>query len=1214
MLANSKLAAAIAVLIILGFCSLATAEPYHTITVDGLLNDWDPDELVIGDGLGDVRWSGNNDGDKVYVTWDDSLLYIAFTDDAAGGPGSNSGMIYVDVDSDSTTGWDDFSSATTWLRRVTFTGLGIDVYFGEYGDHSGREVHRKDGATDTNITSSCQTAYFSGNHEIGIPWDEVYPGGFPTGATISILGAEPGLCDECGAYDAMPSSTRDADGDSIPDESDPDIAYNAFTDLNQFAVVGIDTIGGGDGVPDNYQTGVPGIDANGNPFEWDYEHVLTVDPKGDDGDPGYTTRDLIAFYYAEISDRLVVRGDLLSIFDGGGDETFLDLYVCFDYAGGGSTGLPNGISGSSPYAWERCLFIDDGDVANAVLFDAPGSARPNSEIKAVSFSEDHDMIEGSIWLPGDFTPSSTVSFYVFTVQDGSTSIADAISAVSTWSSKTAKVAYMHHGNQSLTGTSVFRGSAGDDSGYDEILEVHDIYDLKVNLHFAGTLMMAAEWFDTDFNDWLALGVAAGRYEMIASAFSQHIMPFVYDDMNKWGLETEINLAQHFYSANERVGWVPERVWVTPSGIGACTNDDLTDNWNRAGLRAIILDDSPHGDNVPAGTQRHKMWHMNGTDSLLVFFRDGTFTGNMHSGSDIHDAIIPYFVDFANASDQEQVIVFADDWEVTAEEGKFAEEFPNALEMYRDAIEYIGAHPWVQSVGLSDVITWSVGTPNWIGGNFNVVEGTYGLLGGTGGYGGSNNSWYCNWKDYVPFANGGQGAPAYGGSSGNMKDYEEIWQYTHGNLGAFLGYPYGDNLTELGWYSMMANLYETGWHDGGFIAGWQHKHSAHVKNGNIFAAGADWVASPSAQAEALLTDIDYDGYTELVLRNDKLMAVFDRVGGVARWIFTAEDDVVSGNDMAYWNESSYEYPAGSGNWRDDAGDYSDGTGPFSSGNQTGQLTDSFIGSVDREKSIYEITVDVASGSYAQATIADSAVTKVVRLDFGNKYIDVRYTTVPSDTSQNYMTGGFNPGLLDLMLYGQSNLDRLYTGTYPNPEYAGWKNNSTGTIGAVILGGPDGGGLVHNWDGTAMLSKVDEFIVTQGDHFYIFAGTGSTAELDSLADELTPVGVGDDLVRGASALTGVKLHRAYPNPFGAGSVISYELSMAASGGLPVRTTVAVYDVQGRQVRVLDDGPREAGRYDLRWDGNDGNGAAMPSGVYFVKVESAIGNTVGKIVLAR
>jgi len=447
----------------------------------------------------------------------------------------------------------------------------------------------------------------------------------------------------------------------------------------------------------------------------------------------------------------------------------------------------------------------------------------------------------------------------------------------------------------------------------------------------------------------------------------------------------------------------------------------------------------------------------------------------------------------------------------------------------------------------------------------------------------------------------------------MQNYEQIWQYTHSNLGAFLGYPYADNLTELGWYTMMSNLYEIGWHDGVYISGWEHKHSAHVKNGNVFAAGADWVAAPPVQAEAVLSDIDYDGYTELVLKNDNLMAVFDRVGGVARWIFTADDDVVSGNDMAYWNESSLEYPAGSGTWWDDAGDYSDGTGPYASGNQTGQLTDSWFGSVDREKRIYDITIDVASGVYVQATLSDSAVTKVVRLDFGNKYIDVHYATAPVDTSDNYLTGGFNPGLLDMMLYGQANLERLYPGTYPNPEYAGWKNNTTGTIGAIILGGPDGGGLVHNWDGTGMLSKVDEFIVTQGDRFYIYAGTGTTAGLDSLANTLTTVGIGDELA-GDGAVSGVKLHRAYPNPFGAGSVISYEIASAAVAGSAVRTTVAVYDVQGRRVRVLDDGLRGAGRYDLRWDGNDGNGATVPSGVYFVKVLSGVGDTVGKIVLTR
>ncbi|MCK4547289.1 MAG: T9SS type A sorting domain-containing protein [Candidatus Eisenbacteria sp.] len=1177
----------------------ASAAPWHTITVDGSITDWQLDEKQWDDPVGDVRWGGNNDSDDLYCTWDSTTLYLAFTDDAAG---SNSAMIFIDADADSLTGWTDFTTDPTWKRHMTFSSVGIDLYFGEYGNHTGREVHRKDGATDTDITALCSTAYSGGKHEIGIPWNQVYPGGFPVGAQIRILAANPGSCDICGAYDACPNSTRDADSDGTPDESDPDTPYDQITDLDQSVLVVIDA--DADGIPDDLTSGDPGIDANGNPFEWEYGNVKTVDPRGDDGEPAYSTRDLIAFYFAEVSDRIVVRADLLSLNDAGGDENWLDVYVCIDYTTGGSTGLPNGISGTSPYEWDRCLVIDTGDVGDAQLFTDPTTQAPNDEIKAVSFSAAHDMVEGSLWKSDLGALSYPIRFFVFTVQDGNTNIADALSTDTGQFSGTAKVAYFHHGNQSMTGTSVLRGWDGPNSGFDEILYAHDEYGVRGNFHLSGTLQTVAEWFDPTFNEWLRDGGSSGQYDLVTSAYAQHIMPFVWDAMNDWAIATENELIEHIYNYTPRIGWVPERVWVTPGGIGNCTNDDITSDFNEQGVWAVILDDSPHGDNIPAGTQRHKIWQMNGAGAPKVFLRDGQFTSWMHNESDIHDDVVSYFVDFANAGDQEQIITYADDWEVAAEEGGFADMFPNAVEKYRETMEYIGGHPWIQSVKLTDALLWG-----WSIGNFTVTEGTYGLLGGTGGYGGSGNSWYCDWRGYVPWANGGAGAPAYNyGSTGNLKNYETLWMDAWTNLGTSHtggSSPAADNLVEAGRYTVMSMLYETGWHDGAYISGWEHKHSCHVKNGNVYAAAADWAASPPAEAQAYLADVDDDGYTEAVIRNDKLMAVFDRIGGCARWIVDYEGQVVSGNDMAYWNNASLEHPAGSGYWHDDAGDFSDGHDAFSSGNQTAVVTDNHIAGVDREKTEYDITIDTASGIVARITISDGTVTKTVELTFGDQYLDIHYGAMP-DTADNYMLCGFSPNVLDLIKNGRNNLDRLYQGTYPNPKWAGSINTATGTVGAVILGGPSGGGLVHSWDGTETICWSDEYRIHSYDHFFVYCGPGNAAILDSLSQVLQDLtDVEEDTAERAPSL---KLRKTYPNPFNPSTSIEFALPGSMNANL------SIYDLQGRLVMVLVDGFQTAGVHTARWDGMNAAGYPVSPGVYFCTLEAGGKRQTAKLILVK
>jgi trimeric autotransporter adhesin len=82
---------------------------------------------------------------------------------------------------------------------------------------------------------------------------------------------------------------------------------------------------------------------------------------------------------------------------------------------------------------------------------------------------------------------------------------------------------------------------------------------------------------------------------------------------------------------------------------------------------------------------------------------------------------------------------------------------------------------------------------------------------------------------------------------------------------------------------------------------------------------------------------------------------------------------------------------------------------------------------------------------------------------------------------------------------------------------------------------------------------------------------------------------------------------PNP-SAGS-IRIDLSLAARA--PIR--VSVIDLQGREVAVLLDGVREAGRYQAVWSGTTSRGVA-PAGMYFVRYRSPAGTFVRRVTVAR
>ena len=94
----------------------------------------------------------------------------------------------------------------------------------------------------------------------------------------------------------------------------------------------------------------------------------------------------------------------------------------------------------------------------------------------------------------------------------------------------------------------------------------------------------------------------------------------------------------------------------------------------------------------------------------------------------------------------------------------------------------------------------------------------------------------------------------------------------------------------------------------------------------------------------------------------------------------------------------------------------------------------------------------------------------------------------------------------------------------------------------------------------------------------------------------------------APAGFRLLGARPNPFLALTAVPFEVAA------PSRVRVAVYDVLGREVAVLADGPHGPGRYEAVFDGR-----GLPPGVYLVRarVESESGarrSAVERITLLR
>jgi hypothetical protein len=83
---------------------------------------------------------------------------------------------------------------------------------------------------------------------------------------------------------------------------------------------------------------------------------------------------------------------------------------------------------------------------------------------------------------------------------------------------------------------------------------------------------------------------------------------------------------------------------------------------------------------------------------------------------------------------------------------------------------------------------------------------------------------------------------------------------------------------------------------------------------------------------------------------------------------------------------------------------------------------------------------------------------------------------------------------------------------------------------------------------------------------------------------------------------QLNQNYPNPFNARTSITYRL--ATSGSIEL----AVYNLLGDRVKMLDSGIRQSGEHNLVWDGTDETGRAIASGMYYYRLE------VGEIILTK
>ncbi|MGH7598970.1 MAG: T9SS type A sorting domain-containing protein [bacterium] len=140
----------------------------------------------------------------------------------------------------------------------------------------------------------------------------------------------------------------------------------------------------------------------------------------------------------------------------------------------------------------------------------------------------------------------------------------------------------------------------------------------------------------------------------------------------------------------------------------------------------------------------------------------------------------------------------------------------------------------------------------------------------------------------------------------------------------------------------------------------------------------------------------------------------------------------------------------------------------------------------------------------------------------------------------------------------------------------------------------------------------FMENANEHIFFISppGQGSTNSFTTTSAETLAVSptVKVEDRDGTAVPVSYRLEQNYPNPFNPSTTIAYALAK------PGLTVLKIYDVLGKEVRLLVNEHKAAGEYTVQWDGKDHAGQSAVSGVYIVAIESGAFRASRRITLAK
>ncbi|HMA62843.1 MAG TPA: T9SS type A sorting domain-containing protein [bacterium] len=156
------------------------------------------------------------------------------------------------------------------------------------------------------------------------------------------------------------------------------------------------------------------------------------------------------------------------------------------------------------------------------------------------------------------------------------------------------------------------------------------------------------------------------------------------------------------------------------------------------------------------------------------------------------------------------------------------------------------------------------------------------------------------------------------------------------------------------------------------------------------------------------------------------------------------------------------------------------------------------------------------------------------------------------------------------------------------------------GSCLLDDDAAGSALSAWFDT--LGVGNTMSIAQGPFIYSF-GTFKITSRD-----LEDVGKEVAIDNNENIAYSYKLKQNYPNPFNPTTHVAFQIPE------PKRVNISIYNILGQKVRTLTSRKYSTGSHILIWNGKNDNGATVPSGAYFMRMEAGNFTQVKKMLFLK